>query len=267
MSNAKEIVMAYQKALGKGDFAGARKYMHDDLSFVGPFESFNRPEPYLEALGKLHHIVARVEPKKTFAEEDVRRRRRRLSLVRHGDEHSRGDGVHLRVVPHPRRQDRLGPRRLRRPTVRANVQPVSRDAGEAGPEMTEKSKYFTTDFFAFFSDLAKNNNKEWFTKSKDATRTPCRNRACGSFATPDRGCRRLARFLSRKPNHSAVLYPASTGTSASRRTRARTRPRSGSISGTRRRPGRRRWRPVTISTCTRARRWPIRASGIPTRRY
>jgi len=33
--------------------------------------------------------------------------------------------------------------------------------------MTEKSKYFTTDFFGFFSDLAKNNNKEWFTKSKE----------------------------------------------------------------------------------------------------
>src|SRR3989449_6175153 len=70
MPNAKEIVLAYQKALGKGDFAGARKYLHDDLSFVGPFESFNRPEPYLEALGKLHHIVARVEPKKTFVDGD-----------------------------------------------------------------------------------------------------------------------------------------------------------------------------------------------------
>src|SRR5947199_161508 len=44
MANAKEIVMAYQKALGKGDFASARRYMHDDLSFVGPFESLNTPE-------------------------------------------------------------------------------------------------------------------------------------------------------------------------------------------------------------------------------
>src|SRR2546427_12627361 len=70
MANAKEIVMAYQKALGKADFAGARRYMHDDLSFVGPFESFNRPEPYLEALGKLHHIVVRVEPRKTFVDGD-----------------------------------------------------------------------------------------------------------------------------------------------------------------------------------------------------
>jgi len=70
MANAKEIVMAYQRALGKADFASARRYMHDDLSFVGPFESFNKPEPYLEALRKLHHIIARVEPRKTFVDGD-----------------------------------------------------------------------------------------------------------------------------------------------------------------------------------------------------
>src|SRR5213076_549108 len=70
MAKAKDIVMAYQKALGKGDMAGARTYLHDDLSFVGPFESFQRPEPYLEALGKLHHIVERVEPRRTFVDGD-----------------------------------------------------------------------------------------------------------------------------------------------------------------------------------------------------
>jgi len=69
MANAKEIVMAYQRALGKADFASARRYMHD-VSFVGPFESFNKPEPYLEALGKLHAIIARVEPRKTFVDGD-----------------------------------------------------------------------------------------------------------------------------------------------------------------------------------------------------
>ena len=46
MTNAKEIVTAYQRALGKGDMAGARKYLHDDLAFVGPFDTFHRPEPY-----------------------------------------------------------------------------------------------------------------------------------------------------------------------------------------------------------------------------
>src|SRR5437870_13815836 len=33
--------------------------------------------------------------------------------------------------------------------------------------MAEKSKYFTPESFAFFSDLAKNNNKGWFTKNKE----------------------------------------------------------------------------------------------------
>ncbi len=70
MPNARDVVMAYQKALGAGDMAAARKFLHDDLSFVGPFDSFHRPEPYLEALAKLHHIVARVEPRKTFVDGD-----------------------------------------------------------------------------------------------------------------------------------------------------------------------------------------------------
>src|SRR5207249_11125250 len=70
MAKAKDIVTAYQKALGRGDMAGARTYLHDDLSFVGPFESFQRPEPYLEAPGKPHHIVERVEPRRTFVDGD-----------------------------------------------------------------------------------------------------------------------------------------------------------------------------------------------------
>src|SRR5437773_12182361 len=68
MTNAKEIVTAYQRAIGKGDMAGARKYLRDDLAFVGPFDTFHRPAPYLEALGKLHHIDERVEPKKFFVD-------------------------------------------------------------------------------------------------------------------------------------------------------------------------------------------------------
>jgi uncharacterized protein (TIGR02453 family) len=32
--------------------------------------------------------------------------------------------------------------------------------------MSETSKYFTPEFFRFFSELAKNNNKEWFTENK-----------------------------------------------------------------------------------------------------
>ena len=70
MATAKEVVGGFQKALGKGDFKAARTYLDDHLQFVGPFESFDRPEPYLESLERLHHIIVRVEPKKTFAEGD-----------------------------------------------------------------------------------------------------------------------------------------------------------------------------------------------------
>jgi len=72
MSNAKEIVQGFQMAMGNGDWAGARRFLRDDLSFVGPFESFSRADDYLEALKKLHHIVERVEPRKMFVDgEDV----------------------------------------------------------------------------------------------------------------------------------------------------------------------------------------------------
>ncbi|TLZ73191.1 MAG: nuclear transport factor 2 family protein [Methanobacteriota archaeon] len=70
MTNAKDVVNGFQKALGKGDFEAARTFLDDHLKFVGPFESFDRPEPYLASLERLHHIIARVEPKKMFVDGD-----------------------------------------------------------------------------------------------------------------------------------------------------------------------------------------------------
>ncbi len=72
MPNAAETVQAFMQAMERGDFAAARKCLSDDLSFHGPLESFNAPEPYLESLKKLHHIVDRVNVKKMFVDgEDV----------------------------------------------------------------------------------------------------------------------------------------------------------------------------------------------------
>jgi len=68
MANANKIVGDYKQAMGKGDFAAARKLLHDDLSFEGPIERFSSPEPYLEALKKLHHIVQRVDVRKMFSD-------------------------------------------------------------------------------------------------------------------------------------------------------------------------------------------------------
>src|SRR5215471_2016386 len=68
MANAGKIVNDYQQAMGKGDFNAARKLLHDNLSFHGPIDTFNSPEPYLESLKKLHHIVQRIDVKKIFAD-------------------------------------------------------------------------------------------------------------------------------------------------------------------------------------------------------
>ncbi len=68
MATAAEVVQGYTQALGKGDFASARRYLHDNLSFHGPIDTFDKPEPYLESLKKLHAIVQRIDMKKFFVD-------------------------------------------------------------------------------------------------------------------------------------------------------------------------------------------------------
>jgi hypothetical protein len=69
-NNAKEIVMSYQRALGKSDWEGARKFLRDDLSFTGPVAKYDKPEPYIEDLKHLHPIVKGVDMKKIFVDGD-----------------------------------------------------------------------------------------------------------------------------------------------------------------------------------------------------
>src|SRR5215475_5377133 len=68
MANASKIVSDCQQALGKGDFAAARKLVHDNLSFQGPVDTFHSPEPYFEALKTLHPIIQRIDVKKMFTD-------------------------------------------------------------------------------------------------------------------------------------------------------------------------------------------------------
>jgi hypothetical protein len=68
MAKALEIVLAFKQSLGKGDVAAARQLLADDLSFRGPIDAFDKPEPYLEALRKLHPIVQRIDVKKMFVD-------------------------------------------------------------------------------------------------------------------------------------------------------------------------------------------------------
>src|SRR5436309_655785 len=177
MAKAKDIVTAYQKALGRGDMAGARTYLHDDLSFVGPFESFQRPEPYLEALGKLHHIVERVEPRRTFVDGDD------VCILYDMVTNTPGYGLHLRMVPGPRRQDRLDPGRLRRSPVRANVQPLISHSGTA---RRGRARWPTTPDISRRASSSSSGNSRRTTarngsrRTNPDTRRSSRNRRCAS---------------------------------------------------------------------------------------
>ena len=69
--NAKDVVMAYQRALGQQDYKAARSYMANDrFSFKGPLASHETPEGLLKDLEQLHHIVKGVDMKKVFVDGD-----------------------------------------------------------------------------------------------------------------------------------------------------------------------------------------------------
>jgi hypothetical protein len=70
MTNPAEIMQAFKQAMKSGDVAGARKLVHDDMTFVGPFDKFDRPEPYFAALGKLASMVKSVTVHRMFAAGD-----------------------------------------------------------------------------------------------------------------------------------------------------------------------------------------------------
>lgn len=68
MSDGADVVRGFMQALGKGDFAEARTFLKDQFSFKGPFDSFDRAEPYIEALKRLYPIVDSVDMKKIFTD-------------------------------------------------------------------------------------------------------------------------------------------------------------------------------------------------------
>jgi len=70
MTSAGEVIQSYQAALGKGDFATARKLMQDNMTFQGPLDTFTTADEYLESLKKLASIVQRIDLKKVFVDGD-----------------------------------------------------------------------------------------------------------------------------------------------------------------------------------------------------
>jgi hypothetical protein len=56
-----DVVAAYQKALGDGNFEAARALLKDDLRFKGPFEEITGADAYLKTVRGLWAIVESVE--------------------------------------------------------------------------------------------------------------------------------------------------------------------------------------------------------------
>jgi hypothetical protein len=68
MPNAGEVLEKFYAAVIKKDIAEARKYLDNDLVFVGLFETYPNAESYLKALTGLLSITVRLDVKKIIAE-------------------------------------------------------------------------------------------------------------------------------------------------------------------------------------------------------
>jgi hypothetical protein len=67
MPNVAEILKQIYGAVVQRDFAAARQYLADDLTFIGLFETYPSAE-YLKALSGLMQITVRPDVKKIIAE-------------------------------------------------------------------------------------------------------------------------------------------------------------------------------------------------------
>jgi len=70
MQNAGEILKNFYVAVAKKDIATARKYLNDDLIFVGLFETYPNADAYIAALTGLLSITVRLDVKKIIADGD-----------------------------------------------------------------------------------------------------------------------------------------------------------------------------------------------------
>jgi hypothetical protein len=67
---ATDVVDRYQAALAKGDLERARSFLRDDLTFAGPFDTFDSAEDYWAAIGRLWTIVESIDVRHTSSAGD-----------------------------------------------------------------------------------------------------------------------------------------------------------------------------------------------------
>ncbi len=70
MADAAQVADDFFAAWTGKDFERARALVHDDLSFVGPLESFSDADSYLSSLRRLSEIVTGAEKQKVFVDGD-----------------------------------------------------------------------------------------------------------------------------------------------------------------------------------------------------
>jgi SnoaL-like domain len=67
--DARSIGEGYFDAWTSGDFGTARSLVHDDLTFRGPFETFERADDFFESLRRVGGgLLKRADKKKVFVE-------------------------------------------------------------------------------------------------------------------------------------------------------------------------------------------------------
>jgi len=62
------VALEYFEAWSKKDYDKSGRYLDDNLSFVGPIDTFSNAKDYLEAIRKLGQILVEVRRKKAFVD-------------------------------------------------------------------------------------------------------------------------------------------------------------------------------------------------------
>ena len=70
MASAGDVVKGFYAAVVKRDLGAARKFLGDDLVFVGLFQTYRGPEEYLAALTGLLGITIRLDVRAVIAQGD-----------------------------------------------------------------------------------------------------------------------------------------------------------------------------------------------------
>ena len=68
MADAAEVAEGFFDAWTGKDFGRARGFLHDDVSFVGPIESFSDADSYLASLRQLSGIVQGADKQHVFVD-------------------------------------------------------------------------------------------------------------------------------------------------------------------------------------------------------